>query len=61
MTKSTILQYSSIGSHNGSAPTRRQPIFWINDGKFTDAYMRHSVSMSWISIAFINTFKETLY
>ena len=23
-----------------------QPIIWSNDGKFTDAYMRHSASMS---------------
>ena len=25
-------QYSSIGSDNGSAPTRRQAIVWTNDG-----------------------------
>ena len=35
-----------IGSDNGLAPTRRQAIIWTNDGKFTDAYMRHSASMS---------------
>ena len=29
------------------APTRRQAIIWTNDGLFTDAYMRHSASMSW--------------
>ena len=34
------------GSDNGLAPTRRQAIIWSNDGKFTDAYMRHSASMS---------------
>ena len=28
------------------APSRRQAIIWTNDGKFTDAYMRHSASMS---------------
>ena len=25
------------GSDNGLAPTRREDIIWINDGKFTDA------------------------
>ena len=39
-------QYSSIGSDNGLAPARRQAIIWSNDGKFTDAYMRHSASTS---------------
>ena len=28
------------------APNRRQAIFWTNDGKFTDAYTRHSASIS---------------
>ena len=28
------------------APTRRQAIIWTNDGQITDAYMRHSASMS---------------
>ena len=37
---------SSIGSDSGLAPTRRQAIIWTNDGPFTDAYMRHSASMS---------------
>ena len=27
-------------------PARRQAIIWANDGLFTDAYMRHSASMS---------------
>ena len=27
-------------------PTRRQAIIWTKDGKFTDAYMCHSASMS---------------
>ena len=27
-------------------PGRRQAIIWTNDGLFTDAYMRHSASMS---------------
>ena len=40
------LNYSSIGSDNGLAPTRRQAIIWTNDDKLTDAYMRHS---AWIS------------
>ena len=35
-----------IGSDNGLAPARRQAIVWTNDGKFTDAYMRHSAAMS---------------
>ena len=33
-------------SDNGLAPSRRQAIILTNDGKFTDAYMRHSASMS---------------
>ena len=37
-----VPQYSSIASDNGLAPIRRQAIIWINDGKFTDSYMRHS-------------------
>ena len=40
------LQSSSTGLDNGMAPTRRQAIIWTRDGKFTDAYMRHSASMS---------------
>ena len=28
----SIWQYSSIGSGNGLAPTRRQAIIWTNDG-----------------------------
>ena len=40
------LQYSSLGSDDGLAPSRRQAIIWTNDGYFTDAYMRHSASMS---------------
>ena len=35
-----------IVSDNGSAPNRRQAIIWNNAGHFTDAYMRHSASMS---------------
>ena len=27
-------------------PTRQQAIIWTKDGKFIDAYMRHSASMS---------------
>ena len=30
----------------GLAPTRRQAIIWSNADNFTDAYMRHSASMS---------------
>ena len=41
-----IWQYFSIGSDNGLAPVRREAIIWTNDGWFTDAYMRHSASMS---------------
>ena len=29
-----------------NSPARRQAIFWNNGGSFTDAYMRHSASMS---------------
>ena len=35
-------QYSSIGSDNGLAPTKRQAIIWTNDGNSADTYMRHS-------------------
>ena len=31
-----------VGSDNGLAPTRRQPIIWTNDSKFIDAYKCHS-------------------
>ena len=30
----------------GLAPTRRQAIIWSNDGKFINAYMRRSASIS---------------
>ena len=40
------LQYRSIGSDNGLAPAKRQAIVWTNAGKFTDACIRHSASMS---------------
>ena len=40
------LKYFSIGSDNGLAPSRRQAIISTNDGLFTEAYMRHSASMS---------------
>ena len=40
-----LIQYSSIGSDNGLVPTRRQAFIW-NDGSLTDAYMRHSASIS---------------
>ena len=39
-------KYSGIGSDNGLVPARWQAIVWTNDGYFTDAYMRHSASMS---------------
>ena len=39
-------QYGSTGSDNGLTPARRQAIIWTNGGKFTDAYMRHSTSIS---------------
>ena len=44
--KGSVNKYPIIGSDNGKAPTRRQAIIWTNDGQFTDAYMRHSASMS---------------
>ena len=34
------------GLDDGLVPIRRQAIIWTNDGKITDAYMRHSASMS---------------
>ena len=39
-------QYSIIGSDIGLAPARRQAVTWTNDGYISDAYMRHSASMS---------------
>ena len=38
---------NKVGPDNGLAPARRQAIIWTNAGKFIDAYMRHSASMSW--------------
>ena len=42
-------QYSITGSDNGLELTRWQAIIWSNGGKFTEAYMRHSASMSELS------------
>ena len=39
-------QYSINGSDNGLASSSRQPIIWTIGGWFTDAYMRHSASVS---------------
>ena len=39
-------QYSSIGLDNGLAPTRCKVIIWTKDSWFTEAYLRHSVSMT---------------
>ena len=39
-------QYFSTGSDNGLALTRRQAIIWTDVGAGTDAYMRHSASVS---------------
>ena len=39
-------QLSIIGSDNGLALSRRQAIFWTNDGKITEAYMGHMASIS---------------
>ena len=44
--KGPINNIPAFGSDNGLAPSRRQAIIWTNDGLFTDAYMRHSASMS---------------
>ena len=41
------LNHFSIGSDNGLSPSRRQAIIWTNYDYFTDAYMRHSASMSY--------------
>ena len=43
--KLAIFQHWFIGSDNGLAPDRRQAIIWTNDGKYVDAYMRHSASI----------------
>ena len=40
----SIKQYPSIGSDHGLALTRQQAIIWTNDGRFSDAYICHSVS-----------------
>ena len=40
------INHIKIGSVNGLAPTRQQAIILTNSGKFTDAYMRHSASMT---------------
>ena len=37
---------SSIGSDDGLAPTSRQAIIGTRNVQFTNAYMRHSASMS---------------
>ena len=44
--KGLINNIPAYCSDNGLAPSRRQAIIWTNDGLFTDAYMRHSASMS---------------
>ena len=44
--KGSNYQHPSTGSDNGLALSRRQAIIWTNDCQFTDAYMRHSFSMS---------------
>ena len=40
------LSEARIGSNNGLAPAKRHAIIWTNGGDFTDAYIRHSASMS---------------
>ena len=40
-----VSKLTIIDSDNGFALMRCQAIIWINDGKFTDVYMRHSTSM----------------
>ena len=37
-------------------PTRRQAIIWTNDGLVTDAYMRHSASMTNVNINTVKIF-----
>ena len=39
-------QHTSIGSDNDSASTRRQAIIWTIAGYSTDAYTRHTATMS---------------
>ena len=43
-------QYTTTGPDKGLALTGQQAIIWTNDGKSTDAYMRHLASMSWLVI-----------
>ena len=40
------LKFVPQGLINNIPPDRRQAIIWTNDDYFTDAYMRHSASMS---------------
>ena len=51
---------TSIGSNNGSAPSRRQAIILTNDGSFTDTYMCHSFSKSQHWIFWLQRTAETL-
>ena len=44
--KYIFLQYSSIGLDNGLVPNRQQTIIWTNGDLISDAYMRHSATMS---------------
>ena len=44
--QSSNYQYSTMGSDDGLAPTRRQANIWINDGYITEAYMRLSTSIN---------------
>ena len=44
--KGPINNNPALGSDNGLTLSRRQAIIWINDDFPTDAYMRHSASMS---------------
>ena len=41
------------GASSLTDPARRQAIIWTNDGWFTDAYMRHPATMSYLLILII--------
>ena len=39
-----------VSINSVSALSRRQAIIWASDGLLTDAYMRHSASVSWNNV-----------
>ena len=39
----------------------RQTIIWTNNGKLTDAYMRHSASMPELNVSFAKLLSKEIY